>query len=374
MTLDTIKTMERVARGDDNIISLGQGIPSDTLDPALQQAAIKATIYGTADAYSDPQGIFELRTEISRHTATENIHYSPDETLVTVGAIEGINTALRSVITPVKNRVIIPTPTYSAYFSLVKTAGGHVDTYETNEATGWNIDPLEIKALIRHDTAAILLSNPNNPTGKVYDKHTLRQLASIAQQAGVAVIVDEVYRHMIFSGVFYSLAQASEYKDTVIRIMSFSKDFNMTGWRLGYIQASADRIVDMTSIHDTLVNCAPVISQYVAVAALKNAEVILPRNLDTYTKRRDQMAGWLERCSDYLGYTMPDAGYFFFVKLTNDQDSTLIADDLARFGVVVIPGAAFGAAGEGYVRICFGRSSSAIDGGMERMLRYFGKK
>lgn len=370
MELNTIKTMERIARTNRNVISLGQGIPSDTLEPTLQEAAIKAAVYGIADAYSDPQGIVELRSEITRATHNEGIDYTPDEVLITVGAIEAINVAVRSALTSVKRKIIIPTPAYSAYFSLVKLAGGEVQDLPTSLEDNWTINLDLLRRMVERDTAAILLSSPNNPTGTVYDRATLQSITDIAAAAGIPLIIDEVYRHMTFDRQFYSPAEDPQYKDTVIRIMSFSKDFNMTGWRAGYIQASMSRMSEMVSIHDNLVNCAPVISQYVALAAQQNAQSIYKSNLTKYTARRRQMAGWLERCADYLDYEVPDAGYFFFPKLKANKSTSLIADELAAHSVVVIPGSSFGLSGEGHLRLCFGRSEAAIDGGMERFLSY----
>ena len=178
---------------------------------------------------------------------------------------------------------------------------------------------------------------------------------------------------MIFDIEFYSPAEDSEFKDTVIRIMSLSKDFNMTGWRVGYIQAAPQRIEQLVSIHDSLVNCAPVVSQYVAVAAMTHAEMLLERNKRALIKRRDYMAMWLDQLTDVLEYRLPDAGYFFFARIKTDIDSMTFARKLAEHGVIVIPGAAFGESGEGHVRICFGRSLEAIDGGMERILKFSGK-
>lgn len=371
MDLNTIKAMERIARTDHTVISLGQGIPSDRLESALQEAAIKAAVYGVADAYSDPQGLIELRSAVAHGTREEGMAYSTDEIIVTVGAIEAINVAVRSALTSTKRKIIIPTPAYSAYFSLVALAGGEVVDLPTNRECNWRLNLDLLERMVGQDTAAILLSNPNNPTGTVYDKTTLQTVADIAKSAGIPLIIDEVYRHMTFKKRFYTPAQEPEYKDTVIRIMSFSKDFNMTGWRAGYIQASQQRIPELVSIHDNLVNCAPVVSQYVALAAQQNAQVIYKNNLSKYVARREQMTGWLDKCADYLDYTMPDAGYFFFPKLKSDINTVLVANELAAHGVVVIPGSTFGASGEGYLRLCFGRSESSIDGGMERVLSYF---
>lgn len=372
MKLDTIKAMERIARHDTTVISLGQGIPSGTMDAALKQAAINAVNYGIADSYSDPQGMYELRSAISQSTAAENMIYSPDEILVTSGAIEAINVAIRSVVTEKRSEIIIPTPTYSAYFSVVTQNGGTVVDYQTTPNNNWQIDCDVVKDLINPHTAAVLLCNPNNPTGTVYDKATIHQLAQLAKDSGIVLIIDEVYRHMMHDDTpFYSPAEDTSYKDSIIRIMSFSKDFMMTGWRVGYIQSSVSRIKDMVSIHDTLVNCTPVVSQHVAVAALKHQDRILTANAAIYRARLAQMSTLLATSAPELAVTSPMAGYYLFAKLPGSLPSRIVAEQLAGVGVIVIPGSAFGSAGEGYVRICFGRSAAAITAGIERMHRYY---
>jgi aminotransferase len=375
MKLDTIKAMERIARGDSSVISLGQGIPSGQLDTVLQQAAIEAVKKGCADAYSDPQGLLELRQVIAASTHNdEGLNYKENEIIITVGAIEAINVAIRSALTDTRKKVIIPTPAYSAYFSLVTSAGGTVRQLPLNELSGWTLPVKRLKRSLTKDTAAILLCNPNNPTGVVYDKETLRQVAQLAKDADVPLIIDEVYRHILYDGNdFYSPAEDDEFKDTVIRIMSFSKDFNMTGWRVGYIQASQTRIPHLTAIHDGFVNCSSVISQYVAIAAMQESKRIFTSNQRLYTRRKQQMQAWLERVKGVAGYHVPAAGYFFFPRLKSDLNSYKAAREFAKQGIVTIPGSAFGAGGEGHIRLCFGRSSEAINQGMQKLVQYYDK-
>jgi aminotransferase len=374
MELNTIKSMERIARNDSSVISLGQGIPSLNLDNGLQRAAISAMKGGLADRYSDPQGIVELRQAITEHTQTEGLSYSKDEVLITVGAIEAINIAIVDALTSGRRRVIVPTPTYSAYFSLVTQSGGIVDEVRLDETHDWQLSTEHVEQLISSDTAAILICNPNNPTGTVYDQQILDGLAEIAQRAGIPLIIDEVYRHILFDGDFYSPAEKTTYKDTIIRIMSFSKDFNMTGWRAGYIQAAADTIARLTVVHDNLVNCTPVISQYVALAALGESERIYKTNYDIYSRRRNEMARWLDSMGSGVSYVMPRAGYFFFPHFVAEPHSKEFAHRLAEQGVVTIPGSSFGKGGEGHLRLCFGRSQEAVDAGMQRLVRYYATK
>ncbi|MDN5274834.1 MAG: hypothetical protein JWP06_735 [Candidatus Saccharibacteria bacterium] len=375
MELNAIKYMERAARADPMIISLGQGIPSSHLDPMLRQAAIETIERGDADAYSDPQGLLQLRRLIAEQCAQQGMEYDVDEIIVTAGAIEALSVVLRSVISSEATEIIIPTPVYGAYFKLIETANGEVVEVPLVESHDWALDVSLLKSRLSKRTAAILLCNPNNPTGSVYDEATLHEVAEIAKTAGVTLIVDEVYRNMLYDETsMYSPAEDPEFKQTVVRLMSFSKDFAMTGWRVGYIQADQSRIARLVAIHDTLVNCAPVISQYVACEAIKQSARILHENTQLYGARRQLMASYLDKLSDHMTYVMPRGGYFFFPKATNGQSSRDLTRHLLASKLVAIPGDAFGINGEGHIRLCFGRSEEAIKAGMERLVQYYDAK
>jgi aminotransferase len=367
--------MERAARANPLIISLGQGIPSSHLDPALQQTAIETITRGDADAYSDPQGLVQLRRLIAEQCTQQGMDYDADEIIVTAGAIEALSVVLRSVISEEAREVIMPTPVYGAYFKLIETARGKVIELPLVESRDWALDIPLLKSRLNGKTAAILLCNPNNPTGSIYDKVTLREVAAIAKTAGVALIVDEVYRNMLYDETpLYSPAEDPAFKQTVVRLMSFSKDFAMTGWRIGYIQADQSRITRLVAIHDTLVNCAPVISQYVACEAVRQSARIFEQNSQLYSARRQLMASYLDKLSGRMSYVMPRGGYFFFPKTMDGQSSRDLTRHLLANNLVAIPGDAFGTNGEGHIRLCFGRSEEAISRGMERLVQYYDAK
>jgi aminotransferase len=375
MELNAIKYMERAARTNKAIVSLGQGIPSSHLDAALQQVAIETIRRGDADAYSDPQGLPRLRYLIAGQLIEQDMNYSADEIIITAGAIEALSVVLRSVVSSDTSEVIVPTPVYGAYFKLIETARGKAVQIPLDEEASWALDIELLARSVNKNTAAILLCNPNNPTGSVYDKATLEAVAIIAKKAGIALIVDEVYRNMLFSDErLYSPAQDPQFKQTVIRLMSFSKDFAMTGWRVGYIQADRSRITKLLAIHDTLVNCAPVISQYVACEAVLQQVRIIEENRVMYDLRRRLMASYLDKLSGHMSYEMPRGGYFFFPKYLGGPKSDLLAQQLLACNLAVIPGSAFGLGGEGHLRLCFGRSEAAIREGMERLVQYYHAK
>lgn len=370
MQIDMIKHMERIARKDPSIISLGQGIPAGGADKCIHDSVVAAMRQKNVDQYSDPQGIVLLRSTIAQATANEGMTYTEDETIVTSGAIEAINVALHYAVTNLRKKVIIPTPTYSAYFNAVSLSGGVVSELACVPSSEWDIDLGQLESSVDESTAAVLLSNPNNPTGTCYSRQTLEAIAEIAQKAGALVIVDEVYRHMLYDAKYYSLAESRQYKKDILRVTSFSKDFNMTGWRVGYIQADSSRVDALLKVHDTLVNCTSVVSQYAGVAALEKQHEIVKTNLAVLRHKRKMMSGYLGALSNVISYQLPSAGYFFFVNLHGRSDKK-VADDLLKRGVVVVPGSAFGAAGVGCLRLCFGREYTAIEIGMKKIVEYF---
>ncbi len=376
MQLNAIKHMEQAARLDHSVISLGQGIPSIRLDSKIRLALHDVIESGIADDYSDPQGLINLRIELAKQVKVQGMDYSSDEFVITTGAIEGLSVALRTVIGNEKNEVIVPTPVYSAYFKLVETTRGKVVEVPLNESRHWELDVKAIKQKITSHTAAILICNPNNPTGTIYKESALRQLAIHAKAMNITLIVDEVYRNMLYdNNHFYSISEDPEFKKTVIRVMSFSKDFSLTGWRVGYLQADKSRINELIAVHDTLVNCAPVISQYAALAAVKYHDEIIESNSKFYTAQRRLMADGLDKILAHVSYIMPPGAYFFFAKYHADIQSAEIARQiLLQQKLVVIPGSSFGDNAEGYLRLCFGRSEQSIIDGMERLKVYFDAK
>lgn len=300
----------------------------------------------------------------------------PSEIIVTAGAIEGLSVALRSVISADQNEVIVPSPVYAAYFKAVESARGQTVPVLLDESRGWMLDVEAVERSISSRTAAILLCNPNNPTGSVYGRAVLEKLARLAAMRGITLIIDEVYKNMLYgTDRWYTPAADNTFRSAIIRVVSFSKDFSLTGWRVGFVHADGARIPRLLAVHDTLVNCAPVVSQYAAIAALKYQNDILAGNDEVYRQNLALVQARLDRLSDFLTYEPPKGAYFLFPKLHNVSDSAAFsARLLKKQKVALVPGSAFGPGGEGHVRICFGRSPEAISMGMDRFEEYLRKE
>lgn len=370
MELNAIKQMERIASNRPGSISLAQGIPSVKTHERLHDAAVAAMRHGVADKYVDPQGLFSLREKISESLKRSGMHYGPEAIVVTAGAIEGLSAVLRSIISSEKSKIIVPTPVYGAYFKLIEVSRGKAVQVPLIEEEGWRLDVEAMIANMAADTAVILLCHPNNPTGTVFKRHDLERLAQEAAVRGIKIVVDEVYSNMVLSDArYYSLASSPFYRDVVIRVMSFSKDFSLTGWRIGYVHGPKDIIERVTAVHDTLVNCAPVISQYVALEALNLQNDIVSRNRLVYRKHYKIMRELLSSCP-YISFVDPEAGYCLFVRIKNIEDTVEFCLRLAKHGVVAVPGSSFGQGGEGCIRLCFGRPIEDVREGTKRLINY----
>lgn len=372
MKLNAIKQMENYARYNPQVVSLSQGIPFLRSDEHIRESAIDAIRENKVDRYSDPRGFLELRNSISEALLQEKMDYSEKEIIVTAGAIEGLSSVFLSILNPGRNEVIIPTPTYSAYFRTVKVAKGNAIPFIFDEEKGWTLDPEKLEKKITNQTAAILLCNPNNPTGSVYTRETLLRLCDIAIKHNILIVLDEVYKNMIFDDAdFYSPAIDKKFKKNIIRVVSFSKDFSLTGWRVGFLHSDKSIIEKILPVHDTLVNCAPVISQYAALAAIKHQDEILVNNMAIYSRHRDIMSGYLKNLNEFLSFTKPKGSYYMFPKIKNVYDTEKFCMDLlTKANLAVVPGSDFGPGGESHIRICFGRAEEDIITGMKSLSKY----
>lgn len=364
--------MEMYARYNPEVVSLSQGIPFRHSDFRIRYSVIEALLQNKVDFYSDPQGMLLLREAVSLSLEEEGMRYTPEEILVTAGVTEGLTATFLTLLTPQRNEVLIPTPSYSAYFRIVQIAKGKSVSIPLDESRGWELDRDFLEKNISKRSAAILLCNPNNPTGSIYSRKTLQQVCQIALKYNLFVIVDEVYKNMLFDDVdFYSPATESSFKENLIRVVSFSKDFALTGWRVGFLHTQSKLLSKILPVHDALVNCVPVISQYAAMSALANQESILAENKVIYTKQREKMKFFLDQMQDKFTYTLPKGAYFFFPRVLQEKNVANFCKELLyKANVAVVPGSDFGLGGEEHIRLCFGRREEEITQGMERITQY----
>ncbi|MBX7144303.1 MAG: aminotransferase class I/II-fold pyridoxal phosphate-dependent enzyme [Oligoflexia bacterium] len=375
--LSPIKAMELAASRIPGVITLAQGIPSFPTPAVIKDFVIERIRQGLCDKYSLTVGLAELREEISISLRCEGLSYDPDgEIIVTVGSIEGITASILAVTSP-GDEVIVPSPSYVSYRGSLAIAGCMPRFVELDEDRNFDFHVERMEEAIGRKTSAILICSPNNPTGTHYSEEKTRAVAALAEKHNLTLIIDEVYKDFYYGGErHFTPAAIPEVRKRVIRVCSFSKAFAMTGWRVGFIHTDAGQMRRILKFHDAMVTCAPVVSQYAAIAALRHGETALRDFRDEFKKRRDYTLSVLDQMSMYLDYQMPKATYFVFPRIKDSvplaRDSTKLAYDiLERAKVAVVPGVAFGPSGESHVRIMYGREWPDLQEGMERLFTYF---
>ncbi len=397
INLSPIKTIELLASKIPDVISLAQGIPSFDTPEIVKRAAIKALNRGVVAKYSLAYGLYELREAIEQKLAEDGMYYDFEKEIIAIaGSIEGITASLISIIEPEKNEVIIFSPDYTSYSEAIKVAGGKpVFVNLTEPAYGqrddWKIDFNDLKAKINSRTAAIMFSNPNNPTGAIFAKDDLLKIAELAAGVNALLISDEVYKDFLYAEIgkekMFSLAQIPELRKKVIRIFSFSKAYSMAGWRIGFLHSDEENINEILKVHDSLVTCAPVIAQHAAMAALDFGGEEIIKFVNEFKNRREIMLNYLSELSDFFECQSPLGSYYVFPKIKFKPKQKIVLDALTQrqidspswqvvldllYGakVAVVPGQAFGPAGENHIRLSFGRSRKDIEQGMARIIKY----
>ena len=402
INLSPIKQIELLASKIPDVVSLAQGIPSFDTPEVVKKAAFKALSRGAVAKYSLTYGLPELRETIEQKLAEEEMFYDFEkEIIVTAGSIEAITASLIAIIEPRKNEVILFSPSYTSYAEVVKVSGGKPIFSNLIESNGWRIDFNDLKKKVNSKTAAILFCNPNNPTGTIFPKEDLLKIAELSEKKNFFILSDEVYKDFIYPSPFadknlveanlfdsqfakgegfFSLAQIPELRKKVIRIFSLSKAYAMTGWRIGFLHSDEENIKEILKIHDSLVTCAPVISQYAAMGALDYGESDLNRFRREFNGRLNLMCDRLDDLKDFFVYQKPIGSYFVFPKILPMAYKALGAKQgdswdfalklLEKAKVAVVPGVAFGPSGENHFRISFGRDEKDINEAMERIKKY----
>lgn len=373
INLSVIKEMELLASRVPGAVSLAQGIPSFETPDSIKNFVKRAMDYNLVSKYSLCTGLPELREVISEKLKEEGMDYDFDgEIIVTAGAIEGITASLLTILEP-GNEVLLPSPTYATYPEAIKIAGGIPVFIPLNEDSGWKISPEAFREKVTLHTKAILFCNPNNPTSTIYRKEELEKIENLAKEYNLFIITDEVYKDFIYNNTdFYSPAQNPEMKDKVIRVFSFSKAYAMTGWRVGFIHSSYENIKEILKVHDAVVTCAPVISQYAAIAAFEMANSDILKFKEKFLRRRNIIMKRLDNLGDIFSYQVPNSAYFVFPTIKNHKSSRELAEDiLYKAKVATVPGIAFGPTGEGHLRMSFGATPEIINEAFDRLDKYF---
>jgi aminotransferase len=375
--LSPIKAVELEASRIPGVVSLAQGIPSfDTPEP-IKRFVQERIAEGVCARYSVTPGLPELREAIAELLGGEGMAYDPDqEVLVTVGSIEAIAATLLATIDP-GEEVLVFSPSYASYVPAIQIAGGVPRFVALAEDANFDLDPDAIEEAVGRRTRALLLCNPNNPTGTVFSRAETERMLAIAERHDLLVIADEVYKDFVYGGArIFSAAREPGARHRVIRVCSFSKAYGMTGWRVGFLHGPAELVAEIVKVHDALVTCAPVVSQYAALAALEHGEASIAEFRAELRRRRDHVIERLDALPHVFDYQKPNASYFVFPRLKDTvpgaRDSRRLARELLeRARVALVPGAAFGPTGEAHLRLCYARPPADIDLAFDRLAEFF---
>ena len=369
-----IHEMTRLSKQYQDVAFLSWAKPTAGCPDHIRRAAAQAVTDGAADGYSENAGLQPLREEIAKKLRTFNgIPAAADEIVVTVGAIEGLAAAVMATIDP-GDEVIMPSPTYSTHIRQVQLASGKPVMVPLQEDQGFRLDPDMVEAAITPKTKAIMFCSPNNPTGTLFDRATLKEIARIAHKHRLLIITDEAYEYFTYDQDHVSIGSFPEVNGQVISCYTFTKTYAMTGWRIGYLHAAADLIPQIKKAHIPLAICAPVVSQYAALAALTGPQSCIAEFRGHYRQARDAMCRRLDGLKQVFSYVMPEGSYLMFprILLPKGRDSIAFCKYLLKeIQVSTTPGIAFGPTGESHLRLSFCVPTEMIHRAFDRMEKLF---
>jgi aminotransferase len=370
-----IHEMTRLSREIDDVAFLSWAKPTSGTPAHINRAAIQAIERGLTGGYSPSDGLIELRQEIVAKLQRDNhIEATISQILVTVGAIEGLAAAVMAAIDP-GDEVILPSPTYSTHIRQVQMASGVPVLVPLLEDDGFTLDTEAIQRAITTKTRAIMFCTPSNPTGTVFAEAALRELARLALAHDLMLITDEAYEYFVFDDhQHFSLASMPEMARHVISCFTFTKTYAMTGWRIGYLHAHEDWIPQIKKAHIPFAICAPVVSQYAALAALRGPQACVDEFCKHYLATRDLMCQRLDALPDIFAYQKPGGSYLMFPRILVEEgrDSTSFCKRLLREArVSTTPGIAFGPTGESHMRLSFCVPEETINKAFDRIERFF---
>jgi len=356
-----------LASSMDNIISLGVGEPDYTTPWNVREASIHSLERGVT-SYTANAGLIELREAIARYLEKRfQVSYDPEnEVVVTVGASEGIDLALRAILNP-GDEVLIAEPCFVSYAPLVSLIGGIPVSVPTAIETNFEVDAAEVESRVTKKTKALMLSFPNNPTGAVMGDEALKKIAEVVIKHDLIVISDEIYAELTYDSDHLSVPSLEGMWERTILISGFSKAFAMTGWRIGYVTAPEPYAKAMLKIHQYAMMCASTMAQYAALEAITNGQVEMEEMVTSYRQRRNYFVKSLRE----IGLTCHTPGGAFYafpsIKSTQLSSEQFAEKLLLDQRVAVVPGHVFGEGGEGYIRCSYAASMNQLEEAVDRM-------
>jgi aminotransferase len=360
---DIVATMQ-------DVISLGIGEPDFVTPEPIIEAGIRALHAGQTH-YTSNAGLFELRKAITDHIyKTYGVEYDPTtEAIISVGVSEALYLTMTALLNP-GEEVIIPTPCFVSYQAEVILAGGVPVEVPTFVEDGFQVKPDRLEAAITPHTKAILLGYPNNPTGAVYTREVLVEIARIAEKHDLIVISDELYDQLVYGVQHVCFPALPGMRSRTILLGGFSKNYAMTGWRAGFACGPAEIIQGLVRIHQYTIMSAPTMSQMAALEAIQHGQPFVDQMREEYDRRRKLIVTGLNQLG--LPTFEPRGAFYAFpnVAITGMDDEIFAKKLLDEERVAVVPGNSFGAGGEGFVRCSYATAYEKIEEALIRMQRF----
>lgn len=359
------KAKEMKANGID-VISFGAGEPDFDTPENIKEAAIQAIRSGFTK-YTTTSGIPELKDAICKKFERDNhLSYKRENILVSTGAKQCLFNLMQVLIDP-GDRVILPVPYWVSYEEMVKLAGGECDLVKTKN---FRLDPGDFRAAITDRTKLLILNSPSNPTGYVYAKDELQQIADICREKNIFIISDEIYEPLIYEKKHVSIAELGEkIKEQTIIVNGVSKAYSMTGWRIGYCAGDKTIIRAAALLQDHMTSNPNSIAQKAAVEALNGPQEMVTTMRDAYKKRRDYIVRRLSKIG--LNVSVPDGAFYVFVNVSTLFNKTIRTSSefcsqlLEKKHVAAVPGSAFG--DDSFIRLSYATSDKNIENGLDRL-------
>lgn len=355
------------------VISLGIGEPDFSTPASFAKAGFEA-VYEKPIGYTANAGLIELRQALAEHLERlYGVSYNFEkEMIITVGVSEGLKCVLTAICNE-GDEIIVPTPCFVAYEPEIIFAGGVPVIVESTAENNFEVTAEAIEAKITQRTKAIFFGYPNNPTGAVLTRETALKILEVAEKHDLLIISDEIYDRLVYDVDHVCFSALPNAKDRTILLGGFSKDYAMTGWRVGYICANEELIKSFYLVHQYAVMSAPTISQYAALEAIQNGEIHVQRMHNEYNRRRKLVVSSLNEMG--LDCFEPKGAFYAFPSVAG---TGLNGDDFAdrlliEEKVAVIPGSAFGAGGENHVRIAYCKGYEQLETALERIRKFVEK-
>lgn len=363
-----IRKFFSIAEEMENVISLGVGEPDFKTPWHIRDTAIEYLNQGKT-RYTANAGLIELRHEIADfYKRKYNVEYDgKSEVLVTVGGSEGIDMAIRTIISP-GDEVLVIEPSFVCYSPLVSMAGGKVVTVTTKAENKFKLTPEELESAITSKTKLLVFPYPNNPTGGIMRREDIEKITDIIIKNNIFVLSDEIYSELTYGNEKHcSIASIEGMKERTIVINGFSKTYSMTGWRLGYALAPAPIIEQMTKLHQFAIMSAPTNSQYSAIEALRNGDKDIEKMREDYDMRRKFTVNAFRKIG--LDCFEPEGAFYVFpcIKSTGLTSDEFAEKLIMSKRVAVVPGTAFGECGEGFIRVSYCYSIENIKKAIDRI-------